>query len=389
MTLKTVKVGAAGNSRWRSSRSPTPSTAPAKKLPQSPKECLMVGGVKYGYGIGQLEVTVKQWVTFLNTADPTRARSAPALRSERELLGLAQVRPDRLLLQRRQGPPLHGGLSGMGRQALRLRQLPARRPLRQLALQRPAALQAASGEGGFRYVTYRVRLSRRTETRDVRPCRRQAQRPDPGPQDRLRDPQPERVDQGGLLRPQRRRHLLLLEVPDQPRRFRRRHRDRPQVDDARSHHGDVTNSATQPLATYHASEVAAPSWCPAASPPKTCSSVNPLRDRPHRPTTRPTRAASARSARRRPPRRGARSTRAATRSSGPTRSPRRRREAAVDGSGGGCTAASPTLPPTSSGSRRSACSPRTTRSSPPPTRGSASASAVLGNLKVAKRRARR
>ena len=34
---------------------------------------------------------------------------------------------------------------------------------------------------------------------------------------------------------------------------------------------------TQPVATYHASGVAAPSWCPAAvQPPSNCSSVNPF-----------------------------------------------------------------------------------------------------------------
>ncbi len=46
--------------------------------------------------------------------------------------------------ERRHGAPLLGRLAGMGRQALRLRQLPARGPLRQLALQRPAALQAGA-----------------------------------------------------------------------------------------------------------------------------------------------------------------------------------------------------------------------------------------------------
>jgi hypothetical protein len=41
--------------------------------------------------------------------------------------------------------------------------------------------------------------------------------------------------------------------------------------------GNVTNPSTQPLATYHASGVAAPSWCPAAvQPPEDCLSVNPF-----------------------------------------------------------------------------------------------------------------
>ena len=162
LTLKTVKVGAPGN--------PSVGIVPftdavyrscAEAAGIKPP-CQEVGGVKYGYGIGQLEVTVAQWVAFLNTADPSGRDRHKLYSSERELLGLAQVRADRLLRRRRQGPPLLGCLPGMGRQALRLRQLPARGALRQLALQRPAALQEGRREGAFRYVTYRVRLSRET-----------------------------------------------------------------------------------------------------------------------------------------------------------------------------------------------------------------------------------
>jgi len=40
--------------------------------------------------------------------------------------------------------------------------------------------------------------------------------------------------------------------------------------------GDVTNAAGQPLATFHAKEVPAPSWCPARFSTETCASVNPL-----------------------------------------------------------------------------------------------------------------
>jgi hypothetical protein len=35
-----------------------------------PPPCLTVGGVSYSYGIGQFDVTVSQYVTFLNTVDP-------------------------------------------------------------------------------------------------------------------------------------------------------------------------------------------------------------------------------------------------------------------------------------------------------------------------------
>ena len=38
--------------------------------PPSPKQCLTVGSVSYKYGIGEFDVTVSQYVTFLNTVDP-------------------------------------------------------------------------------------------------------------------------------------------------------------------------------------------------------------------------------------------------------------------------------------------------------------------------------
>src|SRR6476661_6851663 len=70
VTFKTVTVGAPGN--------PSVAILPftdavyrtCEEAPQSEKECLTVGDVDYRYGLGQLEVTVKQWVAFLNTVDP-------------------------------------------------------------------------------------------------------------------------------------------------------------------------------------------------------------------------------------------------------------------------------------------------------------------------------
>jgi hypothetical protein len=38
--------------------------------PKAPPPCLTVGGVGYTYGIGEFDVTVSQYVTFLNTVDP-------------------------------------------------------------------------------------------------------------------------------------------------------------------------------------------------------------------------------------------------------------------------------------------------------------------------------
>ncbi len=38
--------------------------------PAAPPPCLTVGGVNCTYGIGEFDVTVSQYVTYLNTVDP-------------------------------------------------------------------------------------------------------------------------------------------------------------------------------------------------------------------------------------------------------------------------------------------------------------------------------
>ncbi|HEY5052740.1 MAG TPA: hypothetical protein VII45_04955 [Solirubrobacterales bacterium] len=40
------------------------------EAPKAPPECLTVGGVNYSYGIAKVPTTVSQYVTFLNTVDP-------------------------------------------------------------------------------------------------------------------------------------------------------------------------------------------------------------------------------------------------------------------------------------------------------------------------------
>ena len=72
LTFKTVEVGAPGNPSvgivpfTDAVYASCAEVVPAEKQPP----CQQVGGVDYRYGIGRLEVTVAQYVAFLNTADP-------------------------------------------------------------------------------------------------------------------------------------------------------------------------------------------------------------------------------------------------------------------------------------------------------------------------------
>lgn len=97
LTLKTVKVGAPGNPAaaivpFTNAIYKSCAEAPMAESPRAPK-CMEVGEVDYRFGIGQLEVTVAQYVAFLNTVDPrgTNKQSSTA-RPRARLPGRASAR---------------------------------------------------------------------------------------------------------------------------------------------------------------------------------------------------------------------------------------------------------------------------------------------------------
>ena len=276
VTLKTVKVGAAGNKSVAIVPFTDAIYRSCEEVPRSPKECLMVGGVKYGYGIGQLEVTVKQWVTFLNTADPTGAdphHLYDASESSSAWPKFGQI-------------DFSSG-AGRGRHYTVASPEWADKPYGFANFLRVARFdnslyngrllaKHAGGEGGFRYVTYRVRLSGRTESGmyDLAGGRRNG---------------PTRARKTGFVIPSQNEWIKAAyydpsgggtysywKYPTDPGVFGDGTATAPKSTTLDPTDGDVTNSSTQPLATYHASEVAAPSWCPATQSPEACTSVNPF-----------------------------------------------------------------------------------------------------------------
>ena len=90
--------------------------------------------------------------------------------------------------------------------------------------------RAAAGRSTTSPTAWRSRADRARHVQHGR----QANGPTRSHGDRVCDPQPGRVDQGGVLRPHRRRDGFLLEVSDQPGRVRRRHGDGAEDDDAQS-----------------------------------------------------------------------------------------------------------------------------------------------------------
>lgn len=277
LTLKTVKVGVPGNH-------PVGITPFKDAIYRSCKEaqqethmppCQMVGGVKYGYGIGQLEVTVAQWVAFLNTVDPAGRNRHKLYSSEENATGWPKYGQIGFSAEAAEGHHYSVaspewadkpyGFANFLRSARFVNSLYNGRVLS----------KKASREGGFRYVTYRVRLSRVTERGMYDMAERAMTR---SHKTGFVVPSQDEWIKAAYFDPRGEGKYSYWKYPTNPGEFEAEDEaaSEPKSTTLDPTTGDVTNASTQPLANFHASGVPAPSWCPAAFTTEACSSVNPF-----------------------------------------------------------------------------------------------------------------
>ena len=275
LTFKTVKVGAPGN--------PSVGITPFKdavyrscdEAAQTRPPCQEVGAVGYGYGIGQLEVTVAQWVAFLNTVDP-------AGRNKHRLYSASESST---------AWPKYGQIDfaasvGKGRHYAVASPEWADKPYGFANFLRAARFvnslyngqvlsRRASSAGGFRYVTYRVRLSRRTESGMYEMTNRKATR---SHKTGFVVPSQDEWIKAAYFDPNGGGKYSYWKYPTNPGVFETEDEaaSAPKSVTLDPTTGDVTNASTQPLANFRAPGAPVPSWCPAAFSPETCASVNPL-----------------------------------------------------------------------------------------------------------------
>ena len=276
LTLKTVEVGGPGN--------PSVAIVPftdaiyrsCADVPQSSKNCLMVGGVNYPYDIGQLEVTVKQWVTFLNVVEPT-GRDPHQLYSASESSS-AWPKYGEIDFRSSANRGEHYSVASPAW---------ADKPYGFANFLRAARFDNAlyngrvlskrtSSSGSFRYVTYRVALSGQTE----RGMYNLAAKRDGPTRSRATGfviPSQNEWIKAAYYDPNGSGTYSYWKYPTNAGVFGDGTATAPKATTLNPFTGNVTNARTQPLATYHASGVPAPSWCPAAvQPQENCLSVNPF-----------------------------------------------------------------------------------------------------------------
>jgi len=241
--------------------------------PTTSRGCLMVGRVGYPYQIGRLEVTVKQWVAFLNTADAD-GRDPHNLYDITES-STAWPRYGQINFAPRAGRGHHYSVAypqwadkpyGF---ATFLR---AARFANSLQNGRVIAKKTRDA-GGFRYTSYEIRLSPRTETGMYDMARRAPTRT--GGTGFVVPSQNEWI-KAAYYDPSHGGKYSYWKYPTNPGVFGDGDDTAPKPTVLNPSTGDVTNGSTQPLASYHASGKPAPAWCPGQVPTDTCATVNPL-----------------------------------------------------------------------------------------------------------------
>ena len=256
----------------------TEPAAEAAAAAEPKKPCQQVGNVDYRYGINELEVTVRQWVAFLNTVDPM-GRNRNHLYSDTES-GEAWPRFGQIDFDSEASAGRHYspaakewadkpyGFANFLRAArfdnsLYNGKVISRRP---------------STSNGFKYITYRVRLSRKTGN---------------GMYD-MHTRAPVRTHKSGFVIPSQNEWIKSAyydptgggtdsywKYPTNPGVFGDGAATAPTQSILDPANGNVTNSASQPVATFHTMETEAPTWCPSNQTAEDCATVNPFKIPPN------------------------------------------------------------------------------------------------------------
>ena len=274
VTLITVDVGAP--------RNPSVAVVPftdaiyqsCADAPQARAGCQTLGGVDYRYAIGRLEITVGQWVAFLNTADPS-GRDPHDLYAPTES-GSAWPKYGQIDMQPRAARGRHYSVAypaWADKPYGFANFLRAARFVNSLDNGRVLSTRAGRVDN-VAVVARRVRLSPQTERGMYDLSRRKATRTkragfvlpsqDEWTKAAYYDP-----DGGGTF--------SYWKYPTNAGVFGDGSATAPSTTTLDATTGDVTNASTQPLATFHSANAPAPSWCPVqVQPASDCGSVNPL-----------------------------------------------------------------------------------------------------------------
>ena len=238
--------------------------------------CLSVGAVARRYRIGRLEVTVRQWVKFLNTADPAgrnRHRLYSASESSASWPKYGQIN---FRAKARRGRHYSVAFAQWADKPYGFANFLRAARFANSVENGQILSRGTVTEGRVRVTRYRIRLSPTTERgmydlRDTRngPTRARARG--------FVIPSQDEWIKAAYFDPAGGGQYSYWKYPTNPGTFGSGSTDAPSSTVLDGATGDVTAATSVPRATFHADGVPAPSWCPGQiTPQSTCTVVNPF-----------------------------------------------------------------------------------------------------------------
>lgn len=236
-------------------------------------DCMTVGGVPYNYRIGEIEVTVEQWVKFLNRTDPkARYRKNMYVTSEGsdQWPRFGQVNRDR---DARKGNRYSVAYPEWKDKPYGFATFPRAARFANALTNGDVLSKKSATSGGFTVTNYRVRLGKRVDTGMYDLDKRAATR---AKKNGFVIPSQDEWIKAAYYDTAGGGTLSYWKYPTNPGTFGEGETDGPEQAVLDPDTGAVTNSATQPLSIFHASGTVAPYWCPEQVSQTDCDTVNPF-----------------------------------------------------------------------------------------------------------------
>jgi formylglycine-generating enzyme required for sulfatase activity len=276
LTFETVRVGSPGNKAVSVVPFSDAVYASCSVAPQTKAGCLSVGSVGYPYGIGELEVTVAQWVAFLNTVDPRGTDQHQLYDSSESASSWPRYGQINFSSSARRGSHYRIAYPQWADKPYGAASfLRAARFVNSLTNGKVLSRRAHRA-GSFSFISYTVRLSRQTE-RGMYDLARQKRTG--ATRARKRGfvlPSQNEWIKAAYYDPQGGGTLSYWKYPTNAGVFGDGTATAPTAATLDPQNGNVTNGATQPLANYKPSSGTAPNWCPSQVSATNCQTVNPF-----------------------------------------------------------------------------------------------------------------
>jgi hypothetical protein len=245
--------------------------------PQTKAGCLSVGSVPYTYGIGELEVTVSQWVAFLNTVDPTGADPHHLYSSNESASAWPRYGQINFSSQARNGSHYRIAYPEWADKPFGFATFLRAARFINAVTNGKVLSRRARRAGAFSFVTYTVRLSRNTETGMYNLAHQKRTGATRARKRGFVVPSQNEWIKAAYFDPTGGGTLSYWEYPTNPGTFGDGTASAPSATTLNPHNGNVTNAATtQPLANFKPSSGTVPSWCPYQVSANTCATVNPF-----------------------------------------------------------------------------------------------------------------